>query len=211
MTDERRQKTESKRQMSEGRFIICRPSSAIRPLASGLRLRAFTLAESMVVIVIVSLLIMIVATNLKGVITKYSFKAKSQGLVAALEAASTSAGQSDKRYEIIVDIPQQNYIFREITSSDLSEVLDAEIISQEDFGVNCTVAYVLFDDGQFTNADKAKFRASRAGWQFGGVIGLYDSEGQPWSIVIDRLSNIVKLQQGEAQIVWPRSKDEMPF
>jgi prepilin-type N-terminal cleavage/methylation domain-containing protein len=175
------------------------------------RLRAFTLAESMVVIVIVSLLIMIVATNLKGVITKNSFKAKCQGLIAALEAASTSAGQSDKRYEIIIDIPQQNYIFREISSSDLSEVLEAEIISEEDFGANCTVSYVLFDDATFTNADKAKFRASRAGWQFGGVIGLYDAEGQPWSIVIDRLSNIVKLQQGEAQIVWPRSKDELPF
>jgi prepilin-type N-terminal cleavage/methylation domain-containing protein len=186
-------------------------NSQVRPQSSVFRLRAFTLAESMVVIVIVSLLITIAATNLRGVITKYSFKAKSQGLVAALEAASTSAGQSDKRYEIIIDIPQQNYIFREITSSDLSEVLEEEIISQEDFGANCTASYILFDDGQFTNADRAKFRASRAGWQFGGVIGLYDSEGQPWSIVIDRLSNIVKLQQGEAQIAWPRSKDEMLF
>jgi prepilin-type N-terminal cleavage/methylation domain-containing protein len=204
MTDDRRQKTENKRQKTEGGFIIRRPSSVFR-------LRAFTLAESMVVIVIVSLLIAIAATNLKGVITKNSFKAKSQGLIAALEAASTSAGQSDKRYEIIIDIPQQNYIFREITSSDLSEVLEEEIISQEDFGANCTVSYVVFDDGQFTNADRAKFRASRAGWQFGGVIGLYDSEGQPWSLVIDRLSNIVKLEQGEAQIAWPRSKDEMPF
>ena len=171
----------------------------------------FTLAESMVAIVIISMLIMIAATNLKGVITKNSFKAKSQGLVAALEAASTSASQSDKRYEIIIDIPQQNYLFREISSSDLSEVLEEEIISQEDFGDNCAVSYVLFDDGQFTNDDRAKFRASRAGWQFGGIIVLYDSEGQLWSIVIDRLSNIIRLQQGEAQIAWPRSKDELPF
>jgi prepilin-type N-terminal cleavage/methylation domain-containing protein len=186
-------------------------NSQVRHQSSIFRLRAFTLAESMVVIVIVSLLIMIAATNLKGVITRNSFKAKSQGLIAALEAASTSAGQSDKRYEIIIDIPQQSYIFREISSSDLSEVLEEEIVSQEDFGVNCTVSYVLFDDGQFTNADRAKFRASRAGWQFGGVIGLYDSEGQSWSIVINRLSNIAKLQQGEAKIVWPRSKDDLPF
>jgi prepilin-type N-terminal cleavage/methylation domain-containing protein len=182
---------------------VTRPPKATR--------HGFTLAESMVVLVIVSLLITIVATNLKGVITKTSFKAKSQGLIAALEAASTSAGQSDKRYEIIIDIPQQSYIFREISSSDLSEVLDSEIISQEDFGANCAVSYVIFDDGQFTNADRAKFRASRAGWQFGGIIVLLDSEGQPWSIIINRLSNIVKLQPGEAQIAWPRSKDEMPF
>ena len=171
----------------------------------------FTLAESMVVIVIVSLLILIAATNLKGVITKNSFKAKSQGFIAALEAASTSAGQSDKRYEVIIDIPQQSYLLREISSSNLADVLEEEIIAEEDFGVNCRVSYVLFDDGQFTNEDRAKFRASRAGWQFGGIIGLLDSEGQPWSIIVDRLSNIVRVQPGEAQIVWPRSKDELPF
>ena len=171
----------------------------------------FTLAESMVVIVIVSLLILIAATNLKGVITKNSFKAKSQGLVAALEAASTSAGQSGKRYEVIIDIPQQSYLLREISSSNLADVLEEEIIAEEDFGANCRVSYVLFDDGQFTNEDRAKFRASRAGWQFGGVIVLLDSDEQPWSIVIDRLSNIVRVQPGEAQIIWPRSKDELPF
>jgi prepilin-type N-terminal cleavage/methylation domain-containing protein len=181
------------------------------PQSSIFRLRAFTLAESMVVVVIVSLLILIAATNLKGVIIKNSFKAKSQGLVAALEAASTSAGQSDKRYEVIIDIPQQSYLFREISSSNLADVLEEEIIAEEDFGANCTVSYVLFDDGQFTNEDRAKFRASRAGWQFGGIIVLLDSEGQPWSIIIDRLSNIVRVQPGEAQIVWPRSKDDLPF
>jgi prepilin-type N-terminal cleavage/methylation domain-containing protein len=171
----------------------------------------FTLAESMVVIVIITLLILMAATNLKGVITKNSFKAKSQGLISALEVASTSAEQSGKRYEVIIDIPQQSYILREISSSNLAEVLDEEIIASEDFGTNCAVSYVLFDDGQFTNQDRAKFRASRSGWQFGGVIVLLDSEGQSWSIVIDRLSNIVRLQPGEAQITWPRSKDELPF
>jgi hypothetical protein len=69
----------------------------------------------------------------------------------------------------------------------------------------------LFDDGDFTNEDRAKFRASPAGWQFGGIIVLLDRDEQPWSIVIDRLSNIVRLQPGEAQIVWPRSQDEIPF
>ncbi|MGA2171591.1 MAG: prepilin-type N-terminal cleavage/methylation domain-containing protein [Sedimentisphaerales bacterium] len=171
----------------------------------------FTLAESMVVIVIVSLLVVLAATNLKGVVTKNSFKARVQGLVSAIEAASTSAAQSGKRYEVIIDIPQQSYMLREISSPDLSEVLEEEIIAQEDFGANCRVSYVLFDDGEFTNEDRAKFRASRTGWQFGGIIVLLDKDEQPWSIVIDRLSNIVSLQPGEAQIIWPRSKDEMPF
>ncbi|MFH1370139.1 MAG: prepilin-type N-terminal cleavage/methylation domain-containing protein [Planctomycetota bacterium] len=187
-----------------------------RPLPTTFRGRratrhGFTLAESMVVIVIVSLMVALAATNLKGVIIGSSFKGKVRGLIAAIEAASTGAGQSGKRYEVIIDIPRQSYLLREITSSDLSEVLEEEIIAQEDFGENCRIAYVLFDDGEFTSEDRAKFRTSRAGWQFGGVIVLLDSDQQPWSIVIDRLSNIVRLEQGEAQIVWPRSRDELPF
>jgi prepilin-type N-terminal cleavage/methylation domain-containing protein len=184
--------------------LVIRPVS--QPWYSG-----FTLAESMVVIVVVSLLVALAATNLKGILIKNSFKSQASGLVSALEAASTSAAQTGKKYEVIIDIPQQSWLLREITSTDLSEVLDEEIIAQEDFGVNCGISYVLFDDGQFTNEDRAKFRTSRAGWQFGGIIVLLDSEQQPWSLVIDRMSNIVRIEPGEAQIIWPRSADEMPF
>lgn len=180
-------------------------------MAEDKRKYGFTLAESMVVIVIVSLIIALAATNLKGIIVGNSFKARARGLVAALEAAAVSAGQSDKRYEVIIDIPRQSYLLREITSPDLAEVLEEEIISQEEFDENCQIAYVLFDDGEFTSEDMAKFRTSRAGWQFGGIIVLLDGDQQPWSIIIDRLSNVVRLEKGEAQIVWPRSKDELPF
>jgi prepilin-type N-terminal cleavage/methylation domain-containing protein len=171
----------------------------------------FTLAESMVVIVIISLLVVLAATNLKGVIVKNSFKSKVGGLVYAIEAASTAASQSHKRYELIIDIPQQSWLLREITLPDLSEVLEEEIITGEEFGSNCRVWYVLFDDGDYTNKERAKFRASRSGWQFGGIIVLLDENEQPWSIVIDRLSNIARLEPGEAQIIWPRSKDDLPF
>jgi len=193
------------------RILDARCSMFVRVSRNENRESGFTLAESMVVIVIVSLLVLLAATNLKGVITKNSFKSKVQGLISAIEAASTSAAQSGKKYEVIIDIPQQSYILREISSSDLSEVLEEEIITQGDFGENCRVAYVLFDDGDFTNEDRAKFRASPAGWQFGGIIVLLDKDEQLWSIVIDRLSNIVRLQPGEAQIVWPRSQDELLF
>lgn len=164
----------------------------------------FTLAELMVVIVVVSLLVALAATNLKGILIKNSFKSQASGLVSVLESASTSAVQTGKKYEVIIDIPQQSWLLREITSPDLSEVLDEEIIAQEDLGGNCSISYVLFDDGQFTNQERAKFRTSRAGWQFGGIIVLLDSEQQPWSLVIDRMSNIVRIEPGEAQIIWPK-------
>ncbi len=171
----------------------------------------FTLAESMVVIVMLSLMVVLTAINLKGVIIKNSFESNVRGLISTLEMASNSASQSDKRYEVIIDIPQQSYMLRQITSPDLSEVLEEEIIVEEYFGERCRISYVLFDDGDFTNEDRAKFRASRSGWQYGGVIVLLDEDEQPWSIVIDRLSHIVRLQPGEAQIVWPRSGDELFF
>jgi prepilin-type N-terminal cleavage/methylation domain-containing protein len=171
----------------------------------------FTLAESMVVIVIMSLMVALAATNLSGVITRNSFKGKAQGLISTLEMASTSAAQSDKRYEVIIDIPQQSYTLRQITSPDLSQVLEEEIIAQEDFGDKCRVSYVLFDDGEFTNEDRAKFRAGRSGWSFGGIIVLLDADDQPWSLIVDRMSNIVRIQPGEAQIIWPRSSDEIMF
>ena len=58
--------------------------------------------------------------------------------------AATTAAQSDKRYEVIIDIPQQSYTLRQITTPDLSVVLEEEIIAQEDFGASCRVSYVLF-------------------------------------------------------------------
>ena len=185
-------------------------SPVIRPVSQHWY-SGFTLAESMVVIVVVSLLIMLATTNLKGILIKNTFKSQASGLVSALESASTSAAQTGKKYEVIIDIPQQSWLLREITSPDLSEVLDEEIVAQEDLGSNCSISYVLFDDGQFTNQERAKFRTSRAGWQFGGIIVLLDSEQRPWSLVIDRMSNIVRIEPGEAQIIWPRSEDEVPF
>lgn len=190
-------KRPGERRLYPDNLIICYPG--------------FTLAESMVVIVVVSLLVAIAATNFKGILFKNSFKSQAAALVSAMEASSTSAEQSGKRYEVVIDIPQQNWLLREITSPDLSEVLDEEIVAKEDFSRNCSVSYVLFDDGQFTNQDRAKFRTSRSGWQFGGVIVLLDSEQQPWSIIVDRISNVVRIEPGEAQIVWPRSADEVPF
>ena len=52
---------------------------------------------------------------------------------------------------MIIDPAEQSYLLREITSDDLSEVLEEEIITQGEFGSNCRLAYVEFDDGDYTN------------------------------------------------------------
>ncbi len=184
------------------------PARAYRP-ARGYP--AFTLAESMVVLVVLSLFVALAAGNLKTTLLRNSFKAKIHNFVSAMEMAVTAAAQTGRRYEVIIDPVEQTYLLREITTPDLSQVLEEEIIAEGDFGENCRVSYVLFDDGEFSDQFRVKFRAGRTGWNFGGVIVLLDADEQPYSIVVNRLSNIVRLQPGEAEILAPKTSEEMPF
>lgn len=183
----------------------CVPSRAAR------NARAFTLAESMVVLVVLSLFVALAAGNLKTILLRNSFKAKIHNFVSAMEMAVTAAAQTGRRYEVIIDPVEQTYLLREITTPDLSQVLEEEIIAEGDFGENCRVSYVLFDDGEFSDQLRVKFRAGRTGWNFGGVIVLLDADEQPYSIVVNRLSNIVRLQPGEAEILVPKTSEELPF
>jgi len=165
----------------------------------------------MVIIAIVSLFAILSATNLKTMIMRHSFRSRVQSFISSMEAAAAAASQTGKRYEMIIDITEQSYLLREITSPDLAQVLEEEIIVYEDFGNNCYVNYVLFDDGEFANQGRAKFRAAPSGWQWGGLIVLLDEDERVYSVVINRLSNIVAFEPGEVEMLYPRTKDELPF
>ncbi len=163
------------------------------------------------VLVIFSLFVVLAATNLKGVISKHSFKGRIQSFVSALESAATAAAQTGRRYEVIIDITEQTYLLREITTSDLSQIFEDEVIFEGDFGNNCWATYVLFADGDFTNEGRAKFRAGRHGWEWAGVITFLDRDDRMYSVVVNQLNNIVTVQAGEAEILWPKSSEEMAF
>ena len=172
---------------------------------------AMTFAELMVVVLIVSFFVLMAYMNLSGLLRKNIFKAQVHELISLMQMAARGAAESDRKYEMIIDITEQKYILREITSSNLSEVLEEEIIAENDFGKNCRVSYVLFDDSQYTNEGKAKFRAGLSGWQYGGIIVLLDQEQEPYSIVVNRLGGTVTLEQGEAKVPEPKFKDDVPF
>jgi prepilin-type N-terminal cleavage/methylation domain-containing protein len=172
---------------------------------------AFTLTEMMVVLVIISLFVLLVMTNFSGLLAGHNFKAQVQDFVSALQMAANAAAETGRRYEVIVDIGQQSYILREITSSDLSEVLDEEIIIKSDFGDNCRVIYVLFDDGDYTNEGRAKFRVGHSGWQYGGKISLLDNNEQEYSVIVNRLNGLVELKKGYVEILTPKLKEDVPF
>jgi len=171
----------------------------------------FTLTEVMVVIVLMSLIVALVQNNFFGVMQRNVFIADVQDFIASFQMAATAAAQSDRKYEIIIDVAEQTYTLREITSPQLDEVLEEEIIIHENIGEYCRLLYVEFDDKDYTRDGSAKFRAGRAGWQYGGKIVLIDQEQNKYSIVINRLKTKVEFVYGDVELLEPKPKEEAPI
>jgi len=175
------------------------------------RYSAFTLIEFVVAIGILALFVAVAMPNFFGTLRRNTFKGQIQDFVSTMQKAAVAAAQSNDRYEVIVDLEQQSYMLREISSNNLAQVLEEEIIVQGEFGDECWVSYVLFDDGAQTNEGRAKFRAGHAGWQYGGKIVLLDEEGEPYSVVINRLNGIIELREGDVYIMWPKREQDIAF
>jgi prepilin-type N-terminal cleavage/methylation domain-containing protein len=171
----------------------------------------FTMVELLVVVTVISLFVLLAHIHLFKLLRKNTFKAQIQQLVSTMQMASTAASQSDRRYEVIIDLEEQSFLLRQITTPDLSEVLDEEIILEDKLSNNCRIIYVEFDDGDFTHEGRAKFRAGRSGWAFGGKIVLLDEKEQPYSVVVNRLNRIITLEEGDVRLLEPKYKDELVF
>ena len=163
----------------------------------------FTLAELLVVVVVISLFILLAQLHL--------FRLMRKQLISTMQMAATAAAESDRRYEVIIDLDEQSFLLREITTPDLTEVLDEEIILQDRLSNNCRIVYVEFDDGDFTHEGRAKFRAGHSGWAFGGKIVLLDEKEKPYSVVVNRLNRIIKLEEGDVRLLEPKYKDDLVF
>ena len=194
--------------MCKGNDSLVRPSIHS---TSHLRIYGLTLTELTVVIVIISLFVFLAQVNLFGLLRKNTFRAQIQDLVSTMQMATAAAAESNRRYEFIIDPVEQNYILREITSPDLSQVLEEEIIVNNDLSDNCRVIYIEFDDGEYINDGWAKFRAGHSGWQYGGKIVLIDRKEQPYSVVVNRLNRTVSLIHGDVGLLEPKAKEEVPF
>jgi prepilin-type N-terminal cleavage/methylation domain-containing protein len=171
--------------------------------------KGFTMTEMLVVIVILSLLLIITQVNVFSMLRRNSFKEQTQLLISTMQSAINAAAQSDRRYEFIVDLTEQTFLLRQITTSDLSDVLDEEIIINENLSENCKIIYVEFDDGDYTYDGRAKFRAGHAGWAYGGKIVLEDEYEQQYSIVVSRMNRIITLEKGNYQLLKPVPKNEL--
>lgn len=194
------------------KWLYVSVNSHIRPYRNPHR-NGFTLIEMVVVLVILSLFVFLTVINLSGVLRKNTFRVQAHEFVSTMQMAASAAAESDRRYEVIIDLTEQSYTLRQITSPDLFQVFEEDIIVTNEFGVNCQVLYVLFDDLMETDEDHqiAKFRAGHAGWQYGGKIVLLDEQEQPYSVLVSRMNRVVTLQKGDIEFLLPRAKDEVLF
>jgi len=184
------------------------------------RIGAFTFAELLVVLVVVSLFVLMAQIHLFGLLRKNTFKAQVQEFVETMQMAVSAAAETGRRYEVTIDLDEQSYTLREYIVPELqADDAEEEIILQNNFAENCRVVHVLFDD--LTETDEqyrvANFRVGRTGWQSGGKVVLLDiSDGddgqwQPYSVVVSRLSRIVRLEKGDVQLLKPKTRNELPF
>lgn len=165
---------------------------------------AFVLAEIVVVICLIGLFVSIAMVNVTSILGRNTFKSQANELVSSLRMAAAKASESSRRYEIIIDLQVQSYMFREISVADLSaDVLQEEIIRYRSFGKELRIKHVLFDDGMLTTDSVAKFRAGHSGWQNGGTIGLLDEDGNEYTIIVNRLSRTVELFDGVVEQLKP--------
>lgn len=173
----------------------------------------FVLSEVIVVISIIAMFAMLAMFNLSGVIYNNDFKNQSHELVKVFKMAATSAAETGRRYEVILDFAEQTYILRQITTGlvAVEDILEEEIILTGEFNDEFQLSYVMFDDGESTNEAPALFRAGKAGWQYGGKVVISDGEGNAYSIVVNRLSRMILLEYGDVEILMPRSPDEVVF
>jgi len=189
------------------------PCRLNRLSARGIARVGAVLAEVIMVLFIVAMFTTLAMINLSDVLSKNSFKSRAHDLVRLFQMAATSSGQTGRRYEIIIDFVQNSYTLREITTGlvAVEDIKEEEIIQTGQFSDRFQLSYVMFDDGDWTNEAPALFRVGKSGWQYGGKIVVADEDGREYSIVINRLSRMIGLFDGDVGILMPRSEDEMGF
>ena len=174
----------------------------------------YTMAELLVVLAIVSLFVLMAQIHLFGLLRKSTFRAQTQELVSTMQMAASAAAETGRRYEIMIDITEQGYGLKQITGSEINvdrpDETPGEIIVQNNLTENCRLVYVWFDDGIDSNTG-AWFRVGPSGWQNGGKIVLLDEKDQPYTIVVNRINRIVVLEEGNIELLEPKSKNDLPF
>lgn len=177
--------------------------------------RALVLMEMLVVLVIIGLMTALATLNFSSVSRRAKFEREAYAFINVLKMAQNAAAESDKRYAVILDFDEQSYTLRQFDSLSLDVIPDEEaIITTGYFTDECYLDWVLFDDFEYAigeTAYEARFYAGHSGWQYGGKIVLLDADGNPYSVVVNRLSRVITLQPGDVEILEPQYQEDVLF
>ncbi|AQT69639.1 type II secretion system protein H [Anaerohalosphaera lusitana] len=182
------------------------------------------LIELIMVVVVIGLMTAVASIALTGRIGPAKLQSQARDLIKTFEMARDGAARSENRYAIRIDFIDQTYTLREIPPEGMEKSLSENpIIKQVELTPSqAQFDYVYFDDGTDSrfpgpgrDATSATFLAGRAGWQNGGKIVLIDQDGNPWSIIVNRIGRNIELVEGDSEIfenvLKPRSRTELIF
>jgi len=177
--------------------------------------RAFVLIEMLLVLIMVGLMTTLAMMNFSSAFTKAKFEREVNNFINVLKMAQNGAAESNKRYAVILNFDDQSYTLRQFDSLSLDVIPEEDaIITTGYFTDECYLDWILFDDLEYAieeTAFEARFYAGHYGWQYGGKIVLLDADGNPYSVVVNRLSRVVSLLPGDVEILEPQYQEDVPF
>ncbi|RKY11802.1 MAG: hypothetical protein DRP65_03155 [Planctomycetota bacterium] len=177
--------------------------------------RAFVLVEMLLVLIMVGLMTALAMLNFSSAFTKAKFDREVNNFINVLKMAQNAAAESDKRYVVILNFDEQSYTLRQFDSLSLDVIPEEDaIITTGYFSGECYLDWVMFDDFESATEEtayEARFYAGHSGWQYGGKIVLLDVDGNPYSVVVNRLSRVISLLPGDVEILEPQYPEDVPF
>ena len=176
---------------------------------------AFVLVEMLIVLTMVALMTLLAMINFSSAFTKAKFEREVNNFINVLKMAQNAAAESDKRYAVVLSFDEQSYTLRQFDSLSLDVIPEEDaIIMTGYFTDECYLDWILFDDFEYAieeTAFEARFYAGHSGWQYGGKIVLLDADGNPYSVVVNRLSRVISLLPGDVEILEPQYPEDVPF
>ncbi|WP_094760370.1 pilus assembly FimT family protein [Sedimentisphaera salicampi] len=172
----------------------------------------FSLVEMMMCLVVVGLITGIVIYASNTLSTSARFQRQAYHILETFREASIAASQSDRRYGVMFDFINFEYVLYEINtdqpySKGFETLREEDILESRSFNDYCELLYVQFDDGEYIDSTseqgKALFLVGKGGWDYGGKVVLADIEGNLHSIVVNRLGNNPELLEGDVQLLEP--------
>lgn len=196
-----------------------------RPKRSSQAKHAFALIEVIIVLGIIGLITGIAMVNFISKAGKSSFKREAMEIVNTLKMAQNAAAQSGRRYIVMFDFIEQTYTMKEIRTLDefflIVEENEGEALSETNLSERCMIEYIIFDDLKHDTRDsgdledraelRTYFVAGRSGWQNGGKIGLTDTDGNEYSIIVNRMSKSIILEEGDIDPYFLEPKENLAF